>query len=297
MGINRILLGFIFSLLVIHISGFSQSKYPVSGSVLIRDGKVTKTSLKIQSGSTEIKIPVDINGNFVTYLNWDADYKLYFSKIGYITKCVEFSTHVPSSVSRNGIYPYEILVELFPKFPDVDTMFFKNPVARIHYSDEIDDFDYDLDYQLTVKRKLEEVKKKYQSWVNKESDSNNRTIASSIAKNSKEEVVRYQKNVETKGASTAVLPKTTIVRKPTVKKEGNPFGVPPLKSNYPEGKTVENFQLKGKIVTRIIMKKGLYQKSYFEVKHDWGGHYYFVQESPTYYRSISKYNFDKSVKD
>ncbi|MCW3787641.1 hypothetical protein [Plebeiibacterium sediminum] len=296
MGLNRIVIGFIFNLLVLHISGFAQSNYPVSGTVLIRDGKVTKTSLMVQSGSGEVKVPVDINGNFLTYLKWDTNYKLYFSKIGYVTKCVEFSTQLPSSVSKNTIYPYEILVELFPMFPDVDTMFFKNPVARIHYSEEINDFDYDLDYQLTVKRKLEEIKKKYQNWLIQKSKDDSRTISSSLKKNPKEEVVRYQKNVETSKSITAVVPKTTVARKPTVKKEENPFGVPPLKSYYPEGKTVESFQLQGKTVVRIIMKKGPYQKAYFEVKHNWGGQYYFVQESPTYYRSISKYNFDKSVR-
>ncbi len=296
MGLNRIVIGFIFNLLVLHISGFAQSNYPVSGTILIRDGKVTKTSLKIQSGTSEVKIPVDINGNFLTHLNWDTKYKLFFSKVGYVTKCVEFSTQIPSSVQKNTIYPYEILVELFPMFPGVDTMFFKNPVARIHYSDEIQDFDYDLNYQLTVKRKLEEIKDKYQNWLIQKSKDKGRTISSSLQKNTKEEVIRYQKNVETSKSITAVVPKTTVARKPTVKKEENPFGVPPLKSFYPEGKTFEIFQLKGKVVTRIVVKKGPYQKAYFEVKHNWGGQYYFVQESPTYYRSISKYNFDKSVK-
>ncbi len=296
MGINRIVFGLITILLLTYNSGYGQDQYLVNGTVLVRDGKVTKTSLKIKSGSKEIKVPVDINGNFITYLNWNQDYKLFFSKVGYVTKCVEFSTHVPEYVSKNGIYPYEILVELFPKFPDVDTVFFKKPVARIHYSNEIEDFDYDLDYQLTIRRKLEEIKKKYQSWVEQKSKVGNRTITNTITKNSKEEIIRYQKTVETTSNNSAVVPPTkNIARKTITKKEENPFGVPPLKDNYPEGKTVESFELKGKIVTRIIIKKGTFQKSYFEVKHNWGGHYFFVQESPSYYRSISKYNFDKST--
>ncbi len=297
MGINRHFFGFIFFLLVSFNSGYGQHQYLVNGTVLIRDGKVTKTSLTIESGSSEIKVPVDINGNFITYLDWNTDYKLFFSKVGYVTKCVEFSTYVPDAISKNGIYPYEILVELFPKFPDVDTVFFKKPVARIHYSKAIEDFDYDLDYQLSVKQKLEEIKNKYQDWLEQKSKVGNRTIDNGGVKNSKEEIIRYQKTVEISNNTKPIPPTTNIVRKPIVKEDENPFGVPPLKDSYPEGKTVETFELKGKSVIRIIIRKGGYQKAYFEVKHNWGGQYYFVQESPSYYRSISKYNFDKSTKD
>jgi len=297
MGINRFELGFILFLLFLFNSGYGQNQYLVNGTVLIRDGKVTKTSLKIKCGSKEIKVPVDINGNFITYLDWNVDYKLYFSKIGYVTKCVEFSTDVPESVSKSGIYPYEILVELFPNFPDVDTMFFKKPVARIHYSKDIEDFDYDLNYQLTVKRKLEETKEKYQKWLAQKSKIGDRTMDNSITENSREEIIRYQKTVEATGKVNSIPPAKTIARKPIDKEEENPFGVPPLKDTYPEGKTVETYLLTGKSVTRIIIKKGVYQKAYFEVKHNWGGHYYFVQESSGYYRSISEYNFDKSTSD
>ncbi len=297
MGINRLFFGLIFFLLVSFNTGYGQHQYLVNGTVLIRDGKVTKTSLKIKSGSFEIQVPVDINGNFITYLDWNTDYQLYFSKVGYVTKCVEFSTYIPDDVSKSSIYPYEILVELFPKFPGVDTVFFKKPVAKIQYYNRIDDFDYDLDYQLTVKHKLEDIKSKYQNWLKQKTKEGTRTIDNSDDKNSREEVIRYQKTVELSKSTALVPPATNIARKPIVKKEDeNPFGVPPLKEHYPNGKTVEAFELQGKTVTRIIIKKEGYQKAYFQVKHNWGGQYYFVQESPGYYRSISKYNFDKSTK-
>ncbi len=48
-----------------------------------------------------------------------------------------------------------------------------------------------------------------------------------------------------------------------------------LAKKYPEGKTVENYTFKNKTVTRIIIKHGDVANDYREVKHSWGGVYYF----------------------
>ncbi|MCW3804837.1 hypothetical protein [Plebeiibacterium marinum] len=277
-------------------TGYGYGQYLVKGTVYIRDGKSTKTSLLIETNSKEIKVPVDLNGNFTTYLNWDTNYKLYFGKMGYVTKCVEFSTIVPDNVLKGGIYPYEILVELFPQFPDVDTVFFKKPVAKIGYSKKINDFDYDLDYQLKVQYKIDQTKKDYYSWLERK---NNIPVLTKkeIDRIQKKEVVHYQKTAESSSLAMAEPQKTILKPSPPAKRYEDPFGLPPLKAQYKEGKTVEVYQMKTKTVKRVIIKIKEYQKVYFEVKHNWGGHYFFVQESPTYIRSISRYNFDKSTKD
>ncbi len=48
-----------------------------------------------------------------------------------------------------------------------------------------------------------------------------------------------------------------------------------LAEKYPEGITIENYTPKGKIIKRIIVVHNGVANDYREVKHDWGGKYYF----------------------
>ncbi len=48
-----------------------------------------------------------------------------------------------------------------------------------------------------------------------------------------------------------------------------------LAKKYPEGITIENYTPKGKTIKRIIVVRGGIANDYREVKHDWGGKYYF----------------------
>lgn len=278
------------------LGAVEHNKYPVRGTVLIQDGKATKISLLVQSDIENIRVPVDIDGNFSTYLKWNVDYKIQFSKIGYVSKIIDFSTKIPASVNKSNIYPYEILVELFPKFPNVDSIFYKKAVAKIHYSNIINDFDYDLDYHLIVQRKIEKTKKAYQEWL-KENARAAMAQAISDENEKAEAIIRYQKKMENRTVDNSVSENESITRKFKPKEKDNPFGLPSLKTNYPNGKTLEIFKLKNKQITRVVISKSDNSKIFYSVKHDWGGNFYFVQESPIIYRSISKYNFDTSTKD
>ncbi len=275
----------------------SQDKYPVRGTVFVRDGKASKVSLSILLDQKTTRIPVDIDGNFTTYLDWDKNYQFYFSKPGYVGKKINFSTTVPGDIEKKNIYPYEILVELFSTFPNADTTFFKNPVAKITYSNKINDFEYDLDYLLIVKEKINTFQKQYYAW-RKQAVPQKKLTNNSITKAQEAKALHYQKNVETKNsmASTSAQSKVTHNLKVPVIDNKNQFGLPPLKKNYTDGKFIEVYPLKAKVITRVIIKNGAFQKVFYKVKHNWGGLYYFVEESPNYYRSISKYNFEKATK-
>ncbi len=275
----------------------SQEMYPVRGTVYIREGKASKISLLVTSENTKEHIPVDINGDFATKLAWDENFIFYFSKPGYISKRVSFATQIPKEVSKNMIYPYQILVELFPTFPNADTVFFLNPVAKIKYSKQNNDFDYDLDYQLIVKDKIDKVKKQYSLWQKKPTNKA-KPAKETISKAEELSVLHYQKSVEVEKKNVALNSKSkhTQIKEYRNVKNNDPFGLPPLKDTYTEGKSIEIHELKGKVITRVIMKNGNYQKSFYKVRHNWGGLYYFVQESPSNFRSISKYNFEKATK-
>ncbi len=287
----------ILSVLILLFAGCAvlTAQYPVSGTVFIRDGKSSQINLLVIHQDKKIKVPVDINGVFNTILDWNEEYQLCFSKRGYISKKIDFNTHIPESFPKDHLYPYQLLVELFPLFPNADTVFFRNPVAKIHFSNHAYDFDFDMDYQLVIKNKIDALKKDYAQWI-KEGSTKPRPPKEVVSKKQKAAALDYQKGVEVAKNTKEVIAKTTMpnqINKIAVKKD--PFGLPPIEKTYPEGKSIEVFELKGKVITRVVMKNGGYQKVFYRVKHDWGGLYFFVQEAPTYYRSISKYNFDKAT--
>ncbi len=291
----RLLIG-LFILIFSQVELQSQSKYPIRGTVYVRDGNSSRVNLLVNTESNSFKVPVDIDGDFVTYLEWNKKYKFCFSKNGYVSKIILFSTYIPNSIDKSAIHPYILLVEIFPVFPGVDTMFFKKPVAKIQFSDSFNDFDYDVDYHLSIRNKMNQTNEKYSNWHFKK-DKNNVISKKEVKQNQKEAVVRYQKTVEIAQPSKVISAKSTVIKKQSSEIHNDPFNLPPLKDQYPEGKSVEIYQLDGKQITRVIIKNGKYQKTFYKVKHNWGGLYYFVQDSPLNYRSISKYNFDKSTKD
>jgi hypothetical protein len=295
MGLNR----FVFVLFLFYCvsaAAQGQNKYPVHGTVLIRDGKATKVTLVVQSEKKRVRVPVSTDGNFVTYLDWDHEYILHFSRIGYVSKSIEFSTKISGSVKKESIFPYEIVIELFPVFPNVDTIFYKKPVAKIHYSKTIQDFDYDLDYQLSIQEKTEQTKIAYQKWVGmrtRTSKDQLNTKQNQIKSSSTRSQILVEKPVMSDHVPENVIAQVSV----NTPKQDNPFGLPPLNVNYPQGKTVEIHKVKGKQIMRVVLVYGEEQRIYYQVSHDWGAKYYFILESSGNYRSISKYNFDKFTKD
>ena len=293
--VNKPVLVFIvFFLLSSSVGLFCQDNYPVRGTVFVREGKASQVNLAIQSLNTQIKVPVDINGNFTALLEWERDYQFCFSKKGYVSKSINFSTKIPEEVDLKSIYPYEILVELFPMFPNVDTVFFKNPVAKIHYNKTYNDFDFDTDYLLSIKYKLDKAKVDYNKW------SSNKKTTSKLKKEEATQkqnlnALNYQNAIEVENKKAVPTPTSKPIINTKTEIAKNPFNLPPLKASYPQGKSIEIHILKGKQITRVIIRKGQFQKIFFKVKHDWGGLYFFVQESPSNYRSISKYNFEKAT--
>lgn len=285
----------IFNLFACSLELFCQEVYPIRGTVFIREGIASKVNLTVKTQESLIKVPVDNDGNFLTYLEWNNNYLFSFSKSGYVSKSIYFSTKVPSSVDKTSIYPYEILIELFPMFPNVDTAFFKKPIAKIHFNNLYNDFYYDADYQLSIKYKLEKTKTDYNKWLTQRA-SQIKPKKEEISKKQEISALHYQNAIGVQKKKKIVpAPTTKKIKQPDVENNENPFHLPPLRKIYPQGKTVEIHLLKGREITRVIINRGVFQKIFYKVKHDWGGSYYFVQESPTQYRSISKYNFEKST--
>ena len=97
----------------------------------------------------------DGTGRLRFKLNYNINYTLIFIKEGYITKTIEFDTHVPASRVKAGFDPYTIGVKLYPQENDNHKVVYNQPVGRIHYDQTLDEFNYDTDYSKSILSNME----------------------------------------------------------------------------------------------------------------------------------------------
>jgi serine phosphatase RsbU (regulator of sigma subunit) len=96
------------------------------------------------------------SGEFDFILNPDTDYMLTFTKPGYITKCISFSTkNVPAARAKQGFSPYDIEISIYPKIDGVDVNpLLQAPLAMVRYDANMDgggDFAYDEKYMKSIR--------------------------------------------------------------------------------------------------------------------------------------------------
>ena len=101
--------------------------------------------------------------NMECALLFNQRYILTFSKPGYVTKKIEFDTHVPQDRLEQGFVPYAIGVRLFPQQDEVNLVVFNQPVGKIEFSDDIDDFDFDVDYTKSIQSQLRKAEEQLAS--------------------------------------------------------------------------------------------------------------------------------------
>lgn len=271
----------------------AQDGYPVTGSILLEDQTYANVEMIIRDRQTTRFVKVSPSGHFAIQLKWNDCYWLTFSKPGYVSKIIEFSTEIPKQQKRS-IEPYHLQVRLFKVFEGVDSVFFKKPVAKVYFDQQLKDFKADREYALEVLRHIEEMRQRAEKAPPEISQH------SSTNKPSKKNV---KKNVEESSLKTSqpaqAIRFETKHETTFVKQENNststhsPSWLPPLKPNYPEGRTVESFQSEGKNITRTIIRLANDYKVLLKVEHSWGGVFYFLDESPLVYRSVSKQLYEQ----
>ncbi|CAN5603232.1 hypothetical protein BH11BAC2_BH11BAC2_15190 [soil metagenome] len=101
-----------------------------------KDGKDAFT----QSGAAKMRFKLDFN----------KKYSLIFTKPGYITKTIELNTAAPSARISQGFEAYKIGVKLFKQSDDEKTVVYNQPVARIKYDANLDEFSFDTDYSKSI---------------------------------------------------------------------------------------------------------------------------------------------------
>lgn len=271
---------------------YGQKPYPVEGQVIIEEATFHSVSVLVTDSDNRLfSINVNDNGLFDFQLNWNKVYFFHFKKPGYVSKIIEFSTFVPDSKNCDQIEPYRLKVRLFKMFPGVDTVFFKNPVAKIQYNTQFDDFDYDMDYSMQVKYKIDGMFQKSSSESVRQKDE--------LQNNEGENDRVSKKNGMSSGHSNANTNKINKSKNNPSRQRPltNPSNseIPQLKESYPQGRTLEEFVLPGKTITRIVMVDNNKRTVFLKVKHNWGAVFFFKDESPMY-RSITKQVFERETR-
>jgi len=273
-------------LLLIFLSGifcFGQDVYFVNGKVFTDDDETKGITISLINNSTVTDLPVTSACSFSAKLKWNKKYHFKFMKSGYVTKIIEFSTFIPDGHTHR-IEPYSLNVKLFPVFEGVDKVFFKKPVAKVYFDEKINDFTDDRDYALQVVYAIEQMKKR-------------------ASAKQKGEAVKI-KNREKKKAdvvvkkSTNTLSSDDLHSKPKVKvkeKEYDRCLLPPLKKEYADERTVEEYDFTDKHITRVIIRESNKYSVFFRVKHNWGGVYYFIDESPLGVFSVTESLFQRKT--
>jgi serine phosphatase RsbU (regulator of sigma subunit) len=127
----------------------------VRGTVSEKGKTLAGSVISLYADSNLLRTVTSVDGEFDFTLQRDSDYMFSFSKPGYVTKCVNFSTKdVPEKRAREGFTPYDIDVEIFREVPGIDVgQLLKAPLALIRYDANFNngDFTYDLQYAKDIR--------------------------------------------------------------------------------------------------------------------------------------------------
>ncbi len=122
--------------------------------------KVIKNSKTVFSQSSNSKVKLKLNFNCV--------YTIVFSKPGYISKSVEFNTKATKEHIADGFDPYKIGVKLFKQYDGVNITVYNQPVGKIRFDRDLDEFNYDTDYSKSILSNLQDTEDKLAAIANEE---------------------------------------------------------------------------------------------------------------------------------
>jgi serine phosphatase RsbU (regulator of sigma subunit) len=153
---HRILLLFSILLSLKAFAGKPTWTIEAKGTVTEKGQPLQGALISLFSDSTLLQKVTSPDGDFSFILHADTEYMFTFSKPGYVSKCITFSTkNVPAARAKTGFLPYDINVSIFKKIDGVDiSQLLQAPLAMIRYNADLNengDFMYDEKYAKSIK--------------------------------------------------------------------------------------------------------------------------------------------------
>ena len=125
----------------------------------IENGTFENSIVDVKKNGEEV-LSITGEKNMRLKLEYGNEYLLSFSKPGYITKKVEVNTTVAEEHGKQGFEPYKIGVRLFKQYDGINIVVYNQPVAKIKYLADLDEFNYDTDYTKSILSVLTETENK-----------------------------------------------------------------------------------------------------------------------------------------
>lgn len=145
--------------LIFQINASAQESFVVYGKLKLEKGSLDGSIEVLKNGSRDRIKAIKGSGKFEFNLDLNAQYVISFSQSGYVSKKISFDTKVPAERATEGFMAFQFQVTLFKQYEGINFVVFNQPVGRVHYSEEIGDFDYDTDYTKSIQQQLAEVQK------------------------------------------------------------------------------------------------------------------------------------------
>ncbi|MCC7301691.1 MAG: hypothetical protein IT233_03520 [Bacteroidia bacterium] len=127
------------------------SEYPLDSAIIRIYSDTTKPALLTvfteKKGKCEFRLP------------FNKRFFIKISKKGFVTKIVEVNTKIPPA--KKGIYIFPFSVDLFKEVYEVDFSILKRPIAKVAFSINNSQFDYDYVYTDRVNAQLKGVYSDY----------------------------------------------------------------------------------------------------------------------------------------
>ncbi len=148
----------------------------VKGAVTEYNRKLAGAVITVFANNSPVNTINSRDGKFDFNLSPDNDYTITFTKPGYITKRISFSTkNVPDERGKHGFDPYTSIseVDIIPLMKGGDfesraDQLLLQPVAKVAYSPTLNggkgDFTYDADYSASMREKLQKIIDDYEAF-------------------------------------------------------------------------------------------------------------------------------------
>lgn len=115
---------------------------------------------------------VNKKGHFNLKLALGSDYKITFTKAGYVDKIVSINTEVPEEIIETNPHfpPIKLIINLLPYMEGIDLSVFEQPIAILSYHSELDDFIFDKEYAEKIRERIAQTEKELNQSAAKQKD-------------------------------------------------------------------------------------------------------------------------------
>lgn len=146
----------IFTLIALCAFAQKENTLIIEGRMDVETGRLDGKMEVLKNGSRVRTSKLSGRGKFEQELDPNANYIFEFSQEGYVTKRIQVDTKIKHDRGPDAypFLPFKFEVTLFEQYEGVNTVVFNQPVAKIAYDPETDDFTYDTDYSKSISEQI-----------------------------------------------------------------------------------------------------------------------------------------------